>query len=168
MNLANKNAPFGIRPINSGAKVIELEIIATNSVIYVGDPLKMTATGQVDLSVTAGDTIVGTSAEYKAASKGGKILVWGNPNEDFVAQMTGTASALQTHIGNLVNHSIANGSPTTLVSGHGLDVTTVGTSSILTFIIKGIAKDVDNIVGQYAKMVVGINKHLFNKPGAGV
>ncbi len=162
------NAPFGFTPRQSGAQIRKYKLSATNAVVYVGDPLTMLDTGLVNVSITPGEWIIGISAEHKAANSGGDILVFDDPNEEFVSQTTGTQSLLQTHVGNLINHSVAAGNVNTRISRHGLDMATVGTSSTLTFIIKGLSDDHGNVPGQFARVIVGINKHLFRQPGSGI
>ncbi|MBT9169403.1 MAG: hypothetical protein DDT19_02762 [Syntrophomonadaceae bacterium] len=162
------NAPFGFRPLQSGARIRKYRVPATNLAIHVGDVLRMTPTGEVDLLTAPGDWVSGIAAEFKAASSGGDILVFDNPDEEFVVQSTGTASMLQTHVGNLINPSIAGGNPTTRISRHGVDIATVGTSSALTFIIKALSDDYGNVPGQFARVVVTTNRHLFRQPASGI
>src|SRR3990167_6292607 len=101
--MANPNNPSGFLPYNAphsgnGQPIItEHPLHATNSEIGIGSPVRI-VDGGVNLAAGGGTLgLLGIAAEYKAASAGGVIKVWSDPNQLFVAQTddgTGTTTAL--------------------------------------------------------------------------
>src|SRR3990167_11151573 len=101
--MPNSNVPSGFKPYSNpfgaagNAVVTEHPLHATNDEIGVGTPVRI-VDGGVNRAAAAGTLgLLGIAAEYKAASAGGDIKVWSDPNQLFVAQTddgTGTATAL--------------------------------------------------------------------------
>ena len=99
--MANTDAPNGFRPWSnpnngSGQPVVRyLDLSASNTQIDKGDPVT-SASGVINVAA-ASDALIGIAAESKAASTGGKIAIWSDPDQEFVAQTddgTGTATAI--------------------------------------------------------------------------
>lgn len=162
--MANVDAPRGFLPHTNkdgsgGPKVEYLDLSATNAEIGVGD-LVTIAAGGVNKAV-AGNALCGSAAEAKAANSGGKIAVWSDPSQQFVAQTddgeTGlVAAANMRKNANFIPGTVSNGRSTAEI-----DESTGATGATLPLKIIGLAPGVDNEYGEFNKLVVKINNHQF-------
>lgn len=160
--MPNVNNPNGFLPYQSGTgngvnKIIYLDLVATNASIGVGDLLEIDA-GGVD-KAEASDALCGAAAEAKAANTGGKIAVWADPMQVFVAQTddgTGTATsaaAMRKNV-NFVTGTAVNGR-----SIYEIDESTATTTATLPLKILGLSGDVNNAYGEFNRLLVKINNH---------
>src|SRR3990167_2251075 len=169
--MANPNNPSGFLPYNAphsgnGQPIItEHPLHATNSEIGIGSPVRI-VDGGVDLAAAGGTLgLLGIAAEYKAASAGGTIKIWSDPQQRFVAQTddgTGTATAAGV-IGlniNFVGTSVSNRRGTS-----ELDENSATTGATLQFKIMELSTEmsgnVQNAHGEFNRLVVAINNHQF-------
>jgi len=188
--MANKDAPFGLKPIgkvgqNRDAQGLsEYSIAASSSAIYHGDPVKMAATGEVEVGSAITDVLLGalngvfytdastskpTWANYLAGSNTATDIVGfvsDDPYERFEIQSAGTVA--QTNIGNCANiDTYSAGSATDGVSNVELSGTMAAGAA--QFKIIGVSKDPENneLGAANANVVVTINEH-FLKQEAGI
>ena len=188
--MANKDAPFGLKPIgkvgqNRDAQGLsEYSIAASSSAIYHGDPVKMAATGEVEVGSAITDVLLGalngvfytdastskpTWANYLAGSNAATDIVGfvsDDPYERFEIQSAGTVA--QTNIGNCADmDTYSAGSAHDGVSNVEMSATMADTAA--QFKIIGISKDPENNDTSSANdnAVVTINEH-FLKQTAGV
>lgn len=166
--MANPDAAFGFRPYSApfskGQPVTtEHELNSSNSAIYIGSPVSLVA-GGIDLATAGtGNALKGISAEYKAASADGKIRIYSDPQQRFVAQTddgTGTATA-EGAIGLNINFIGTGGSG--LISTAELDESSATVTNTLQFHIEALAKTFhksgQNAFGEFNQLVVRINDH---------
>lgn len=167
--MANSNVPNGFKPYGSphgggGQPVVtEHALLSTNAAIGVGDPVKVAA-GGVDRAA-ASDALCGIAAESKAASAGGTIKIWSDPQQEFVAQTddgTGTATALAA-IG--LNADIVAGTPSNGRSIAEIDESSANTTATLPLKLLRLSDEyqgnVRNAFGEFNRLVVKINNHQF-------
>lgn len=163
--MANTNNPSGFVPYispNGGsgkAKITYLPLAAANALIGVGDPLEIDA-GGVD-KAEASDALCGIAAEPKAASSGGTIAVWADPNQLFVAQTddgTGdlTAAADMRKNCNFVAGTASNGRSIAEIDENSGD-----TTATLPFKVIRLSDEIGNAHGEFNRLVVKINNHQF-------
>jgi len=165
--MANTDRPMGFVPVNPDARIRYYEIAAANSEILKGDVLEMPAAGYVSEMSGGGSTpMIGIAAEYKAASSGGRIAVWDDPNEIFKCQLDGVGTALTAaDIGRCFQHVQTHTSNNGVDSADELDQSTSATTSTHTFKLVGLADETDlaagtaNAWGNHAKVLVQPNFH---------
>ena len=166
--MANPDIANGFRPVSAphskGQPVAtEYPLHATNSEIGIGTPVEIVDGGVNIGTAGTGNALLGIAAEYKAASSGGVIKVWADPQQEFVAQTddgTGTATALAA-IGLNINFI---GTGVTGLNGESeLDESSATTGATLQFKIirlwKGIIGKTENSHGEFNRLVVKINNH---------
>lgn len=104
------------------------QVASGNSRIFLGDFVKLTSDGLVDLAA-AGDRILGIAAEGIAASvaSGTEILVHNDPDLEFRIRSDGVAN--ETHKGNLADILATTGDTDTGESKHELDISGAGTAA---------------------------------------
>lgn len=105
--MANKDFPSGMRPVTEGGtgrpRLREYTVLAANTPIYAGAPLKFLNSGTVAMQDTATNTTdnIGVSSGYYPTSTVDiQILVWDDPEQLFVIQDDGTGTPALTWIGN--------------------------------------------------------------------
>ncbi len=167
--MANPDSPFGFLPVSSPygsggqARTTEHALHATNSEIGIGTPV-VVVDGGVNLATAGtGNAILGIAAEYKAASSGGSIRVWSDPQQEFYAQCddgTGTATALAA-VGlniNFIGTGVSNKKSTA-----ELDESGATTGATLQFKImrlwQGFHRNSQNEFGEFNRLVVKPNNH---------
>lgn len=154
--------------------------------IYVGDPVTLGGTadanGVADVVLgTAGSAIVGVvvgvmvttgggtsqvaatldlTKRSLAVSTAGYLLVADDPNLIFEIQDGQTVPTAVTDIGQNTNFLIAAGGTTYSDSGTVTAATLTGTTTA-NLKLMGFAQRVDNAPGQYAKLLVKINNHVY-------
>jgi len=163
--MANVNAPHGFSPVRtldgSCITTSRYTLAAGNGSIGIGDLLVIDSTGTVtgrSAASPASGTVVGVSAEAKAASVGGTILVYDNPSIVFEGQTddgTGTATAV-TAVGNTIN--IVNTAPSGGISQQELDESSSLTTSTLPFKMLRLYPVVGNAYGEYNRWEVVLNR----------
>jgi hypothetical protein len=168
--MANVDNPNGFKPwISPGAsgqaKVTYLDLSASNSEIGIGSPLTI-ASGIVDLAA-ATNALCGISAEYKAASAGGLIAVWADPNQLFVAQTDDGTGTITAVAGVGLNASFVGTGVTGLESDAEIDEDSGATTATLELKIIRLSTEYTgdngalNAYGEFNRMVVKINNHQF-------
>ena len=167
--MANNDNPNGFQPfMNPGGSgkpfIFEFDLGASNSIIGIGDPLTQTS-GLVERAA-ASDELVGIAAEAKAASAGGKIKVWCDPMQFFVAQTddgTGTATSVGAILAN-INFVVTDA--TSGYSNCELDESSATTNAALPFKILRLSPEYSgasgaaNAYGEFNRFIVKINNHM--------
>ena len=169
--MANRNAPSGFLPVNlptggGGQPVVEeFDLTVANSEIGVGTPVKWVS-GLIDRAAAA-DALAGIAAEYKAASAGGKIAVWSDPNQRFVAQ-TDDGTGTLTAVGGIgLNTSFVGTGVTNRRSTAELDQSEGATTATLEFKVLKLSPEysgsggIKNVYGEFNRLIVKINNHQF-------
>ena len=181
--MANKNAPFGLKPIGKVGQnrdnqgLSEYSISANDSTtIYFQDPVKMTAAGTIDQGA-AGGNILGslngvfytdpttkkpTWANHYAQVNASDIVAFvaDDPYERFEIQTNISTASEQTDVFNNADIALAAGDSANYVSKAVLNNATLSTNSAQLKII-GVSKDPDNndLTSGYVNWVVMINEH---------
>lgn len=167
--MANLDNATGFVPVGrlgggrGSPKAREYELHDSNSEIGIGTPVAIVDGGVNLATAGAGNTILGIAAEHKAASSGGKILVWDDPDQLYTAQTddgTGTATA-EAAIGlniDFVGTGVSSGRSTA-----ELDEDTAAVGATLQFRIVGLSKEMQrndvNAHGEFNRLIVRINTH---------
>ena len=180
--MANKDAPFGLKPIGKVGQnrdsqgLSEYSIAASASAIYFNDPVEMAATGTITVAA-ATDTLLGslngvfftdattskpTYANHLNASNTATDIVGfvsDDPYERFEIQADGATAAAD--VGLNADIVYAAGSSPDYVSQVELDTSDQKTATAQLRII-GISKDPDNNEAGSANvnLVVTINEHF--------
>jgi len=169
--MANRNNPSGFLPVNlptggGGQPVVEeFDLASANSEIGVGTPVTW-ASGVIDRAA-ATNALAGIAAEYKAASAGGKIAVWSDPNQRFVAQTddgTGVLTAL-AGIGlnaSFIGTGVTNRRSTAEIDeSSGLDTATLELKVLKLSPEYSGSRGAKNAYGEFNRLIVKINNHQF-------
>ena len=180
--MANKNAPFGLKPIGKVGQnrdnqgLSEYDIAASATAIYFQDPVEMAATGTITVAA-ATDTLLGsltgvfftdantskpTFANHLDASNAAtdiKGFVADDPYERFEVQADGATAAAD--VGLNADIVYAAGSSPDYVSKVELQTSDQKTGTAQLRIL-GISKDPDNNTAGSANvnLVVMINEHF--------
>lgn len=167
--MANVDNPSGFMPYVSpsgggGQAYIEyLDLSSSNSLIGKGDPVK-SVSGVVD-KASAADALCGIAAEAKAANSGGKIAVWCDPNQRFVAQCDDTTGVLTALAGIQLNADFVTGTAVNGISIAEIDESSGATTATLPFKVLRLSEEMNgrqaNAFGQFNRLVVKINNHQF-------
>ena len=167
--MANKDAPFGFRPINmdgspyNGATIQCYVTTTPTAALFIGDPVKLATSGANSTGVadvvqgTAGAATYGVitsfvadpsdlSAQHRKVATARTINICPVEGKYFEVQSddTGTALALAS-IGLNTNYTAAAGSAYTGASGFELDAATVATTTGFDLQIVGFTNDPDNL-----------------------
>jgi hypothetical protein len=147
------------------AKVTYYPLAAANTAIGIGTPVTMTGAATVDIAGTT-DALIGIAAEAKAASAGGTIAVWANPQQWFVAQ-TDDGTATMTTAANLgknctfVGTGVSEGRSTAEIDeSSGSDTATLLFRALRLSAEYSGVNGVANAHGEFNRLVVKINNHL--------
>lgn len=167
--MANSDFPSGLEPVRhkSGGEIrpTKRTLNAANTAIGLFDPVVLDSGGTVNIS-TSGARLLGVSAEKKAASAGGDILVYDDPAIIFKVQTASGVDFAQTHVGNLADLNTTAYSSTTDRSQVEVNLATVGTSSGQLRILE-LVKRPDNALGAHADILVEIYEHELSKEEPG-
>ena len=186
--MANKNAPFGLRPVGelgssyntSGTTEYSIASGASGN-IFSGDLVKMASTGTI-LVAAAGDQALGVFRGCKYTDSNGDVIYsayWPNgtvssdavafvvddPNALFEVQSAATGSVVQTVVGNNADIVYSTGSTQTGISAVKISGTTAATSAQLRIV--GFSGDPDNnalgtgTLSTNVNMIVKINEHFY-------
>ena len=199
--MANLNTPMGLRPVGGigggvySGKITQYSVAAGDATaIFVGDPVKFAATGQIIngqvfkdvVQAATGDVIVGVvvgvladtrdSLTYRAASTQRILLVCDDPNAVFeIQQVTGGTPLTVNDVGLNADFVVAAGSTVTGYSGVTINNATEATTNTLDLKILGMPSRADNDVGtavgtgaDASKFYVRINRHAYVNQIAGV
>ena len=186
--MANKNAPFGLRPVGilgsgdntQGTTEYKIASGASGN-IFSGDLVKMASTGTI-LVAAAGDQALGVFRGCKYTDSNGDVIYsayWPNgtvtsdavafvvddPNALFEVQSAATGSVVQTVVGNNADIVYSTGSTKTGISAVEISGTTAATSAQLRIV--GFTGDPDNnalgtgTLSTNVNMIVKINEHFY-------
>jgi hypothetical protein len=182
--MANKNAPFGLKPIGKVGQnrdnqgLSEYSIAASSAAIYQWDPVK-TSGGYLLVSATAANlrgslngvfytdasTSKPTWANHLAASNTATDIVGfvsDDPYERFEIQSNNSGASAVTDVGKTADLVYAAGSSPDYISGVQLNDSTLNTTAQQVKIM-GISKDPDNSdvtsTDGYVNWVVVIAEH---------
>ena len=191
--MANKDAPFGLKPIGKVGQnrdnqgLSEYDIAASATAIYFQDPVKMLNTGTIGVAA-AGDALLGaitgvfftdastskpTFANHLDASNAAtdiKGFVTDDPYERFEIQTNNAGASATTDIFNVADIVYAAGSSPDYVSQVELNDSTLAAGSSATLQILGLSKDPDNsdVGSANVNWVVRINEHQLDMNVNGV
>lgn len=193
--MANANAPRGFVPTKGAYNGAYNAGVRTYSVptgdavaIGVGDPVKLVGTSQVingqtfaDVAQAAtGDVMVGVvvgfiadpnnrALMYRTASTQRQVIVMDDPNALFeIQEGTGGTPLTANDIGLNINFVAATPNTITGLSGFTLNNATEATTNTLDCKIIGLVNREDNAVGDSAKWLVRLNRHIYVNQIAGV
>ncbi|KKM25620.1 hypothetical protein LCGC14_1593160 [marine sediment metagenome] len=125
--MADLQKPWPVRQMGGGSGSSRPYTVASgNSRIFLGDFVKLTAEGHVDVAA-AGERILGLAAGTIAASTAGEIPVYDDPTLLFRIRADGAAA--ETTKGNLVDIKATTGNTDTNESKHEVDISEIGTVS---------------------------------------
>jgi len=161
--MANIDNGTGFLPYNNpnnggGQPVVEeFDLAAANTKIGVGTPVKSVG-GVVDIAA-AGDALIGIAAEYKAANAGGKIKVWSDPSQRFVAQTDNGTGVLTAVAGIQLNANFIGTGVTNKRSTAEIDESSGATGATLPFKVLKLSPEVSNAYGEFNRLIVKINNH---------
>ena len=186
--MANKDAPFGLRPVGelgssyntSGTTEYSIASGASGN-IFSGDLVKMASTGTI-LVAAAGDQALGVFRGCKYTDSNGDVIYsayWPNgtvssdavafvvddPNALFEVQSAATGSVVQTVVCNNADIVYSTGSTQTGISAVKISGTTAATSAQLRIV--GFSGDPDNnalgtgTLSTNVNMIVKINEHFY-------
>lgn len=168
--MANTNNPNGFQPYSGNGsfspRIGYYQVNASNSEIKQGDPVTLTAS-ELD-KAAAGNALIGVAAQYLAANSGGKIAVYDDPSQKFVAQADDGGSATinaSTHMGLNANFIAATNSGRKR-SNAQLDQSTGANTATLPFKVERLEPVANNAFGTYNRLICSINNHQL-KGGTG-
>jgi hypothetical protein len=165
--MANVNAPFGARLLDSEGKEIRVKRYKkkTGAAIFQGDFVKMASTGDVEVA-TASGALLGVAAEYKAATDTSDIAVIDDPEAVFEIQASANVTAADVFAN--AQLVVTTGDTSLLLSKHALDSANIADTATHQLKILGLSSIDDNAYGSYAKVKVKINNHSFKAGVQGV
>lgn len=190
--MANPSIPNGAVPVRSltGPYMGNTNVYSTaagdGTLLGIGDFVKIAGTSQLIGDVTyadvtraaTGDVIVGVvtsvvpltrdSTVYRAASTATLVNVCDDPTVLFEIQESAAGTSFTANdIGLNANFVVASASTTTGLSATTIDNSTEATTNTLDLKIVGLANKPNNAVGESAKWIVRINRHLYANQVAG-
>lgn len=152
--------PYTNASNGGGEPTIEyFDLTVANAAIGKGDPVEWVS-GLVNRA-NAASALCGIAAESKAASSGGKIAVWADPDQRFVAQTDDGTGVLTAVEGIGLNADFVEGTPSSGRSTAEIDESSGATTATLPFKILRLSEEVGNAYGEFNRMVVKINNHQF-------
>jgi hypothetical protein len=169
--MANADRPRGFIPVfhRFGGQIRANEYTVTASqTIFIGDPVIITNAGTVSIGAASLTTThLGISADYhSAAAAGTKIHVYDDPGIIFAVQ---TTNSITTTISNVFNTAdiIAYAAGNTTTGLSIMELSTPGTSA-KPWLILGLYDTPDNAWGEFSKVLVRYNQHVFAAPYNGI
>ena len=194
--MANKNSPFGLRPIGKVGQnddnqgLSEYSIAASSSAIYFGDPVTAAAGGVIAVQSASGatDRVLGSlngvfytdantskptwANHLKASNTATDIVgfVADDPYERFEIQSDNTTASVQGDIFGGYNFiTYAAGDSANYVSAVVLDDSTF-TTGLSQLKVIGVSKNIDNdgIGASHVNWVCMINNHFYNASTNGI
>ena len=155
--------------------------------IYSGDPVDLTGLGRNIALATAGDDnpIVGIFAGVKYVDSNGEqqfrprwptgtvateieALVYDDPLQEFVVQVDGAAGLIEADVGLLAALVAGAGNNFTGRSAWQADQSTLAATVTLQVRILGLARQLENDYGEFAKARVVIQRHRYGaQPSVG-
>ena len=108
----------------------------------------------------------GTVATGIATGEDPEALVYDDPGQEFVIQVSGSAGLVAADVGQMGNFVAGAGNAFTGRSAFEFDQTTLA-SSTKQLRILGLARQLENDYGEFAKARVLINNHSYGQLAAG-
>lgn len=161
---ANGDTPLGLRPHGKILRMRPYQVLSTYATaIKAGSPVEAVAAGYVELAAATNTDNLGVAANAIAASTGGTLWVYDDPEQEFVIQDDASATLDQAAVG--ANADFSTESSTTDESNVELVASGV-TSSTASLRIVGVAKTrypdgTENAVGAWCDWIVKINEHTY-------
>ena len=164
--MANPDVKNGFRPVRGGSsgkspRVTPYPLAAATDEIGIGTPVYMTS-GAINRAGTT-DALRGIAAEYKAASAGGTILVWDDPEQEFVAQTDDGTGDLTAAANLNKNCTFVGTGVTNRQSTAEIDENSGSSTATLLFktlrLSKTFHRTAQNAHGEFNRLVVKINNH---------
>lgn len=161
---ANADTPLGFRPHGKVLRLRPYLVLSTYATaIKAGSMVELVAAGYVQLAAATNTDNLGVAANAIAASTGGTLWVYDDPEQEFVIQDDAGATLDQGAIG--ANADFSTESSTTDESNMELAAAGVTTATASLRII-GVAKTrypdgTENAVGDNCDWIVKINEHTF-------
>lgn len=160
----------------AGFKVVEgcqdthdYTISSTNSAIGEGDMLAMLATGFVDRAAAGATTIIGIAAYAVAASTGGSISIYDDPNIVFQGSVNNADFNAQTDFG--LAYDLVDSAPVNGRSAQLIDVTTQATTATLPIKPLRLSTQVSkpaNALGATVLLDCQFNQHFLKAGSVGI
>lgn len=169
--MANADKPRGFVPIGhlTGGEIRSRPYVVTAAqTIFIGDPVIITNAGTVSIAAANMDAIgLGISADWITSATAGDIIhVYDDPNIIYMVQTTDSITTTVSNVFNTMDMiTYAAGNTTTGLSI--MELSTPGTSTG-DFMILGLYESPDNAWGEFSKVVVRFNQHLFQTVHAGL
>ena len=167
--MANPDRPHGFRPVatpsGTPARTNEYNVAAANTAMGIGDVVVLTTAGVVDAGAASATQIIGIAAQAKAASSGGTMLVYDDPDLLVEAQTddgTGAATAAADLFGNIDFVATA---PSNDMSRMELDESSQADTSTLPFKLLKLYPVSDNEHGEFNRIICSINNHVLKSSG---
>lgn len=164
--MANPDIPAGLRPYGKDLRCTKYVSGGTTD-IFKGDLVRMDSDGKVSsaTTTTGGDTTIGVAANYKDASASQtEVWVYDHPDQRFVIQDDGAAATpAQTNLGNTAPLVLGAGNTTTGLSQFELDISAAATGTADPLKIEGFQAGPGLSIGKNAKIIVKLQKHLYNE-----
>ena len=165
--MSNRGNPHGLLPtgrtIEGGEPHIEIltKDAAQATAIFTGDVVNREADDNIAPGGTPGTTTyTGVSLSFGAALSLSTHVVVTSPGALFVVQVNNDTDGIAAaDPGSNVNFEFNPGSPTTLISGHELDESSINTTASLDAKILRLWDKPDNAYGANGDMVIMFNKH---------
>lgn len=180
--MANPQIAYGFRPVYEqdgspwSGTLTEFYVPASDATaLYIGDPVIIAGSADADGVPTATRATAGSAGRitgvvvgfrpsptvnangYRAASTAEYILVADGPNLIYVAAEDSVGGALAATSVGLNVDMVAGSGNRASGSGFMIDSSTAATTATLQWRIKGLAKVVNNEIGNYAQWLVSIN-----------
>jgi hypothetical protein len=117
--MANPDRPNGFKPASPIMCPRPYKVLVANATkIFKGDMMDVVNTGGV-VPATAGSAIhIGSTDDVLAVSTAGSVVVYDDPDQDYIAQDDGSGTPVRTDIFTNVNHVAGTGNANTNMSGH--------------------------------------------------
>ena len=129
--MANPDRPNGFRPASPIMTPRPYKVLAANGTkIFKGDMMDIVNTGGVTPAVAGSAVHIGSTDDVLAASTAGSVVIYDDPDQDYIAQDDGSDTPVRTYIFENVDHVAGTGNANTNMSGHELAPSThVGTTA---------------------------------------
>tara|TARA_R100000501_G_C2626202_1_gene119844 strand:- start:720 stop:1226 length:507 start_codon:yes stop_codon:yes gene_type:complete len=163
--MANTDRPHGFTVIEGNRSTHSYPVAAANSVIGVGDLVVLTAAGTIDIAAASATQIIGVAAESAAASSGGTILVYDDPNILIEGQMDNTVTTGAALAGMNANYNIVATAATNGTSNQEIDEDSDATTATLPLKALYLYPVPDNAYGEFNRIVCSINNHVKKSTG---
>lgn len=167
--MANADKPKGFTIVGGPTRVREYTLAAANTAIGKGDLVTLTAAGVIDQSSASDTQIVGVALEPAAANSGAAIRVNDHPDTIYMCQTDASSGGGGVDLNALtamnLNADIAVTAASNGISKMEIDQDSGATTQTLPLKVLRLHKAVDNEFGDYNRLEVIINNHVFKSVG---